>query len=96
MGLFVSHFLNVATLLRVGFFGIRISGRKRVFFFFSKTSIKFLGCEVGDSPSSSVETKNGWSHDLATLALFLAVRSSKYALLCLRCKWRITIMGATG
>jgi hypothetical protein len=55
-----------------------------------------LGREVGDSASSSAETKNEWSHDFAPLALFLAAESSKYVLLCLRCKQRIKIMGATG
>jgi hypothetical protein len=55
-----------------------------------------LGREVGDSTSSSAVTKNEWSHNLTPLALFLAVGRGKFALLCLRCKWRIKIMGATG
>ena len=52
--------------------------------------------EVGGPTSSSAETKNEWSHKLAPLARFLAVGSGKFGLLCLGCKRRIKIIGATG
>jgi len=58
--------------------------------------LNLLGREFGDSTSSNAETKNEWSHNLTPLALFLAVGSGRFALLCLRCKRRIKIVGETG